>query len=66
MSMNARLKKLESAVLKSGAYVTGMKIMEQIAQANETDNGQDKLELMMKLYNNSKKSSANRHYKQPY
>lgn len=55
MGLEARLKKIESQVLKSGSYVQSMKIMEQIAEAHHTDNRKDIPNLLIKLWKTSGK-----------
>ena len=52
MSLESRLKKLESYVLKTRSFMRGMKIMEQLIEANDTNNREATPDLILKLYNN--------------
>lgn len=57
MSMENRLKHIESKVLKSGSFVKGMNIMKQMVTANETNNREAIPNLLIKLWNNGRKTT---------
>ncbi len=55
MSLESRLKKLESYVLKTRSFMRGMKIMEQLIEANDTNNREATPGLLINLWQNGKK-----------
>lgn len=56
MSLETRLRNLELQVLKGSSFVRGMKIMEQIIEANDTNNREATPSLLIKLYENGSKT----------
>lgn len=57
MSLESRLKKLESHLLKSGSYIRGMRILEEITEANATNNRELIPSLLIKLWKNGRKTA---------
>ncbi|GGB42445.1 hypothetical protein GCM10011409_20020 [Lentibacillus populi] len=57
MSLDSRLKKLEKTYLKSASYKRGMRIMEEIAQANVDGNRKAIPDLLIKLWENGRKTA---------